>query len=79
MAFSQNPEQGEAQSVRPELSPWLESAGKTPWTGTLQKKLTFLRVRDLLKKEEQIDIFTINYSILGIILKAMKWIISLEI
>lgn len=43
------------------------------------KKLTFLRVRDLLKKEVQIDIFTINYSIFGLILKAMKRIISLEI
>lgn len=38
IGFSQNPEQGEAQSIRPELSPWLESAGKITWTSTLQQK-----------------------------------------
>ena len=79
MVFSQNPEQGEAQSIHPELSPWLEGAGKTMWKVLCSKKLTLLRVRDPFKKEVQIDIFIINYSILSIILQAMKRIISLEI
>lgn len=62
MAFSQNPEQGEAQSIHPEPSPWLEGAGETMRKVLCSKKLTLLRVRDPFKKEVPIDIFIINYS-----------------